>query len=67
MNIKQQNHYKWYVESESCDKWDYVVIHKQDGSWYCTCESFKYREAECKHIKAVKDGIELLKRDGGVY
>ena len=55
MKIEKQNEYSWKVESESDPHWDYDVIHKTDGSWYCTCESYKWRTKECKHIRAVKE------------
>jgi len=54
MKINKQNEYMWKVDSESDPHWDYEVIHKKDGSWYCTCESYKWRTSECKHISAVK-------------
>ena len=54
MKINKQNEYMWKVESEKDPQWDYDVIHKKDGSWYCTCESYKWRTSECKHISAVK-------------
>ena len=44
----------WKVESEKDPNWDYEVIKKKDGSWYCNCESYKWRTSECKHISAVK-------------
>jgi len=54
MNIKQTHKYRWEVDSESDPHWGYEVVHKKDGSWYCNCESYKWRTSECKHISAVK-------------
>ena len=36
---------------------EYIVEHKGDGKYTCTCPQYTFRKKDCKHIKQVKDGI----------
>jgi hypothetical protein len=42
----------WMVES-STRKNKYTVSYGDDGSWGCSCPSWKYHRNECKHIREI--------------
>jgi hypothetical protein len=52
---------KYYIPSKSrkaaIAKWEVFESRREDGKWYCNCESYciglKY-EGECRHIKIAK-------------
>ena len=47
------------VKSMTDQNKEYEVIKRRDGTYYCSCLSFKYGTKECKHIKNVKKLDEL--------
>ena len=54
-HITQESSTHWKVQSMS-DKSKTYDVHtrKKDGTYFCTCPSFMYHEANCKHIREVR-------------
>jgi hypothetical protein len=44
---------KWPVQSHSSNR-IYVVALSDDGSWGCSCPSWKFHRRTCKHIREIK-------------
>ena len=59
-NEKEKNPSKneWKVPSSSDKSKKYIVKRNINGSFSCTCPHHVYRNAECKHIKKVKEMIK---------
>jgi len=54
---------RWYVKSHSSDR-EYVVSLADDGeTWGCSCPHWKFRRAECKHIREVKAEAANVRSD----
>ncbi len=45
---------QWEITSSSDSSKKYMVSLGPSGNWSCTCPQFKFRKAECKHIKECK-------------
>lgn len=82
MQITQNSNGDYEVLSDSGKQYDVTLKTKLDemGSmyfvWKCTCQAFKFRSGECKHILAVKnlrwdeaksaedyDGMDVMERE----
>jgi hypothetical protein len=48
----------WKVESFT-EKGKFYTVEKFGEEWICDCPSFEHRHIECKHIKKVKEDIDL--------
>lgn len=49
---------EWKVESFT-EKGKFYTVEKFGEEFICDCPSFEYRHIECKHIKKVKNDIDL--------
>jgi len=55
--MKKAKSYYIKVKSDSKADVEYEVILRKDGTYYCSCPSFKYNTSVCKHIKkAIESG-----------
>jgi len=58
IEIVEIKYWNFKVRSFSNKRRWHEVIHKVDGSYFCTCKNYKYSTNECKHITSVKEFIE---------
>jgi hypothetical protein len=60
LEVVEAREWQFFVRSTTNRrKFPYEVVLRKDGTYWCSCRSFKFNGQECKHIECVKMVSEI--------